>query len=154
MMCRWNRGATKGAETTEPRAVEHFGRGEKPVALTLDQKRCAVMAMDFQNDILETTPNYREKHLLETVSRVLNTARHAGAAVVYITVSFRDDYADAPAHVPLFQEEKAKGVMKAGSPGAAICDELTPQVGDIVINKHGVDPFHGTRSWSHLPLIG
>ena len=115
------------------------------MALTLDPKRCAVMAMDFQNDILETIPNYREKHLLETVSRVLDAARHAGAAVVYITVSFRDDYADAPAHVPLFQEEKAKGVMKAGSPGAAICDELTPQVGDIVINKHGVDPFHGTH---------
>jgi nicotinamidase-related amidase len=62
-----------------------------------------------------------------------------------ITVSFRDDYADAPAHAPLFQEEKARGVMKAGSPGAAICDELTPKAGDIVINKHGADPFNSTH---------
>jgi gluconolactonase len=115
------------------------------MALTLDPKRCAVMAMDFQNEILGMTPQYREKNLLGTVKSVLDAARPTGAAIVYITVSFRDDYADAPAHSPLFQDEKARGVMKAGSPGAAICDELTPQAGDMVINKHGVDPFNGTH---------
>jgi nicotinamidase-related amidase len=99
------------------------------MARTLDSQRCAVMAMDFQNEILGTTPQYREKHLLGTVQRVLDTARQAGATIIYITVSFRDDYADAPAHSPLFQDEKARGVMKAGSPGAAICDELTPHAG-------------------------
>jgi nicotinamidase-related amidase len=113
--------------------------------LHLDPQRCAVMAMDFQNEILRMTPQYREKNLLGTVTRVLDAARHAGATTVYITVSFRDDYADAPAHSPLFQDEKARRVMIAGSPGAAICDELTPQAGDIVINKHGVDPFNGTH---------
>lgn len=115
------------------------------MALTLDPTHCAVLAMDFQNDILGTTPNYREKHLLETVSRVLEAARQHGATVIHITVAFRHDYADAPAYAPLFQEEKAKGVMRAGSPGAAICEELTPQPGDIVITKHGVDPFNGTH---------
>jgi nicotinamidase-related amidase len=115
------------------------------MALTLDPKRCAVMAMDFQNEILRMTPQYREKNLLGTVTRVLDAARHAGATIVYITVSFRDDYADAPAHAPLFQDEKARGMMIVGSPGAAICDELTPQAGDIVINKHGVDPFNSTH---------
>jgi nicotinamidase-related amidase len=114
------------------------------MALTLDPKRCAVLAMDFQHDILETTPNYREKHLLETVARVLDAACRAGAAVIHVTVSFRDDYADGPPHVPLFQEKKAKGVMKAGSPGAEICAELTPQGGDLGVTKHGVDPFNGT----------
>jgi nicotinamidase-related amidase len=97
----------------------HFTTGETTMALTLDPKRSAVMAMDFQNEILGMSPQYREKHLLGTVKRVLDAARHAGAAVVYITVSFRDDYADAPAHSPLFQDEKARGVMKAGSPVAA-----------------------------------
>jgi gluconolactonase len=101
--------------------------------------------MDFQHDILAVTPQYREKHLLETVTRVLDAARHTSATIVYITVSFRDDYADAPAHSPLFQAEKAHGVMKVGSPGAAICEELTPQRGDLVINKHGVDPFNSTH---------
>ncbi len=115
------------------------------MALTLDPKRCAILAMDFQNEILAMTPQYRETHLLGTVKRVLDAARRSSATIVYITVSFRDDYANAPAHSPLFQEEKARGVMKAGSPGAAICDELTPQVGDMVINKHGVDPFNGTH---------
>jgi nicotinamidase-related amidase len=123
----------------------HFLQEGKNMALTLDPKRCAVMAMDFQNEILAITPRYREKHLLGTVKRVLDAARHASAAIVYITVSFRDDYADAPAYAPLFQDEKARGVMKAGSPGAAICEELTPQAGDLVINKHGVDPFNGTH---------
>lgn len=114
------------------------------MALTLDPKRCAVLAMDFQHDILETTPNYREKHLLETVARVLDAARRAGATVIHVTVSFRDDYADAPPHVPLFQEEKAKGVMKAGSPGAEVCAKLRPQAGDLIVTKHTMDPFNGT----------
>jgi nicotinamidase-related amidase len=115
------------------------------MALTLDPARCAVLAMDFQNDILEMTPTHRETALLETVARVLDAARQHGATVIHITVSFRHDYADAPAHAPMFQEEKAKGVMKSGSPGAAICEELTPQAGDLVITKHGVDPFNGTH---------
>jgi nicotinamidase-related amidase len=115
------------------------------MAFTLDPKRCAVLAMDYQNEILGMTPDYREKNLLGTVKRVLNAARGTGATIIYITVSFRDDYADAPAHSPLFQDEKARGVMKAGSPGATICEELTPQAGDIVINKHCVDPFNGTH---------
>jgi nicotinamidase-related amidase len=71
-----------------------------------------------------------------------------------ITVSFRDDYADAPTHAPLFQEEKARGMMKAGSPGAAICDELTPKAGDIVINKHGADPFNSTHLANVLRVKG
>lgn len=115
------------------------------MTLMLDPRRCAFLAMDFQHDILAVTPQYREKHLLETVTRVLDAARHTSATVVYITVSFRNDYADAPAHSPLFQAEKARGVMKVGSPGAAICEELTPQTGDLVINKHGVDPFNSTH---------
>jgi nicotinamidase-related amidase len=115
------------------------------MALTLDPKRCAVLAMDYQNEILGLTPQHREKNLLGTVKRVLDAARYTSATVIYITVSFRDDYADAPAHSPLFQDEKARGVMKAGSPGAAICEELTPRAGDIVINKYCVDPFNGTH---------
>lgn len=115
------------------------------MALTLDARRTAFMAMDFQNDILAITPHYREKNLLGTVKRVLDGGRLKGVAIVHVTVSFRDDYADAPAYAPLFQDEKAKGVMKTGSPGAAICTELAPQAGDIVVNKHCVDPFNGTH---------
>jgi nicotinamidase-related amidase len=115
------------------------------MAVTLDPQRTAFMAMDYQNDILAVTPNYREKNLLGIVQGVLEAARRKGATIVHITVSFRDDYADAPAHSPLFQDEKARGVMKTGSPGAAICAELTPQDGDIVVNKHCVDPFNGTH---------
>ena len=114
------------------------------MALTLDPKRCAVLVMDFQHDILEATPGARGTPLLENVARVLDAARRAEATVIYVTVSFRDDYADAPPHVPLFQEEKVRGVMKAGSPGAEICEELTPQAGDLVVTKHGIDPFNGT----------
>lgn len=118
------------------------------MALTLDPKRCAVMAMDYQNEILGMTPNYREKNLLGTVKRVLDAARHTSAAIVYITVSFRDDYADAPAHSPLFQDEKARGVMKAGSPGAAICDELTPVLrkNSILIALDSASPGFDYRS--------
>jgi hypothetical protein len=45
------------------------------MALTLNPKRCAVLAMDYQNEILGMTPHYREKNLLGTVKRVLDAAR-------------------------------------------------------------------------------
>ena len=44
------------------------------MALILEPKRCAVMAMDSQNEIMRMTPQYREKHLLGTVKRVLDAA--------------------------------------------------------------------------------
>jgi hypothetical protein len=44
------------------------------MALTLDPKGCAFLAMDFQHDILAMTPQYREKDLLGTVKRVLGVA--------------------------------------------------------------------------------
>jgi hypothetical protein len=47
------------------------------MALTLDPKRCAFLAMDFQHDILAMTPQYREKDLLGTVKRVLGVAWHS-----------------------------------------------------------------------------
>jgi gluconolactonase len=114
------------------------------MALTLDPRRTAVLAMDFQYDILEETPGAQGRPLLGTVARVLDAARRRGVTVIHVTVSFRDDYADAPPHVPLFQEERARGVMKAGSPGAEVCAELTPQAGDLVVTKHTMDPFNGT----------
>jgi hypothetical protein len=52
------------------------------MALTLNPERCAFLAMDYQNEILAMTPQYREKHLLETVKAVLDAARHTGAATV------------------------------------------------------------------------
>jgi hypothetical protein len=76
--------------------------GETTIALTRDPRRCAVMAMDVQHEILRMTSQYREKDLLGTVARVLDAARRAGTTTMYITVSWRDDYADAPAHAPLF----------------------------------------------------
>ncbi len=115
------------------------------MALSLDPQRTAIMAMGFQNDILAMIPNHREKNLLGAVKSVLDAGRRRGVTIVYITVSFRSDYADAPAQSPLFQGVKQEGVLKAGTPGAAICDELKPEAGDIVINKHCVDPFNGTH---------
>jgi nicotinamidase-related amidase len=124
------------------------------MALTLDPQRTAVLAMDFQHDILEATPGAQGTLLLGTVARVLEAARQYGATVIHVTVSFRDDYADAPPHVPLFQEEKAKGVMKVGSPGAEICAELMPKAGDMVVTKHTMDPFNGTPLANLLRATG
>ena len=65
------------------------------MAIAIDPKRTAFMAMDFQNDILGMTPNYRETRLLETVKSILDLGRRQGSPIIHVTVSFRDDYADA-----------------------------------------------------------
>ncbi len=57
-------------------------RGDEDMALSLDPKRTAIMAMDFQNDMLEITSNYQEKDLLGTIRSVLNAGRRQGVMII------------------------------------------------------------------------
>lgn len=107
--------------------------------LNIDPRRTAVLALDFQNDIVDATPDVAS--VLAQACRVLDAARRRGVAVVYVTVSFRADYADVPAASPLLQGVRQHGMLRAGTPGAAIHAALAPQPGELVVNKTSVDPF-------------
>lgn len=109
------------------------------MALSIDPKRTAILAMDLQNDIVQATPNGTAA--LAAMSRVLDAGRRKGVPVVYVTVSFRSDYGDLPAASPLFQGVRQYEMLRAGTPGAAIHEAVQPQEGELVVNKTCVNPF-------------
>ncbi|MBI2371387.1 MAG: cysteine hydrolase [Deltaproteobacteria bacterium] len=115
------------------------------MALMLDLKRTAVLAMDLQNDIVNATPGIGEKKVLANIRQVLDRARQQQVAVVHITVSFRGDYRDAPGASPLFQMVRQNGMLRAGTAGAEIHADVRPQEGEPVLNKTCVDPFLTTN---------
>ena len=113
------------------------------MALDIDLFRTAILAMDFQNDIVGGTPNVEP--VLDNARLVLDAGRRKQLPIIYITVSFRQDYGDAPSSSPLFQMIQQNGIIQVGTPGAAIHADLTPQANELVLNKTCVNPFLTTN---------
>jgi len=111
------------------------------MALTMELKRTAVLAMDLQNDIVNATPGVGEKKILANIRRVLDSSRRKQVPVIHITVSFRPDYRDAPAASPLFQMVRQNRMLGAGTAGAEIHPDVRPQESEPVLNKTCVNPF-------------
>ena len=113
------------------------------MALNIDLTRTAILPMDFQNDIIGGTPNVEP--VLANARQVLDAGRQKQVPIIYITVSFREDYRDAPSSSPMFQMVQQNGMVRAATPGAAIHDTLTPQANELVLNKTCVNPFLTTN---------
>lgn len=115
------------------------------MALSIDPKRTAILALDLQNDIVTATPGVAEKKILPTIGQVLEAGRRKQVPVIHITVSFRPDYRDAPAASPLFQMVRQNSMLRAGTPGAELHPDVRPLANEPVLNKTCVDPFLTTN---------
>ena len=93
-----------------------------------------------------------EQLLIPNISRLANTFRSVGAKVVHITYGANmPDASDVPAHIV--------GIVKAtnnieGQPEHEIVAELTPEAGELVINKTTQGAFRSTGIDSHLRAMG
>ena len=113
------------------------------MALSIDPARTAILPMDLQNDIVGATPNVEP--VLASIGQVLQAARQKHIPIVYITVSFHQDYRDIPANHPLFQMVKQNNMIRASTPGAQIHPSVSPQPHESVLNKTCVNPFPTTN---------
>jgi nicotinamidase-related amidase len=127
-------------------------RKENVMALTIDKARTALLAMDFQNDIVDENGAFKdmgfaqaakEAGVLEKTQRLLDTARGAGVKVIFVTVTFRAGHPEVPpgATAQLFHGVKEHNFGVEGSWGAAIHPTVAPKDGDIVVVKRGVSGF-------------
>ncbi|MBX6365537.1 MAG: cysteine hydrolase [Gemmatimonadetes bacterium] len=82
--------------------------------------------------------------LLERARRVLDAARAAGLAVIYVVVAFREGYPEVSERNALFARLKASGRLVLGTPGAEIAPAVAPAPGDVTVVKRRVGAFHGT----------
>ena len=113
------------------------------MALSIDPRRTAILAMDLQNDIVNATPTGAQ--VLANIRRVLEAGRQKQVPIVYVTVSFRDDYSDAPGAHPLFQMVKQNAMLRTGTSGAEVHSEVKPLPHEPVLNKTCVNPFLTTN---------
>jgi biuret amidohydrolase len=123
----------------------------------------AMLTMEMQRGVLDPrspVPDLarvvEEDGVVGNVSRLAHAARAAGVRVVHCTAERRADGAGSADNCPLLHVvAKAGGGMPAGSPAAAVVDELGPEPTDIICPRaHGVSPFIGTTLDPTLRNLG
>jgi ureidoacrylate peracid hydrolase len=125
----------------------------------IDPARSAVILFDMLNDYLkpsdpELARVIAAKRIEENTARLLTAARAAGMLVCYTNSYRRADDGDhiaqlTDADMGLQPWSDGPGVMppktgRAGTPGAQVVDELTPEPHDLVIPKLRWSAFAGT----------
>lgn len=121
-------------------------------ALRIEPRRTAIVAVDFQPEIMGAEGAFaplfhaevRRTNLVPLAGRLLDTARAAGSRVVYSRAAFQPGYADLVANIPLFHDIARSGILVDGTPATAILDEVAPHRGDLVFVHPRVNCFHAT----------
>jgi nicotinamidase-related amidase len=125
--------------------------------MNVDPRTTAVVLIEYQNDFTSeggalhgaVKDVMQENDMLERSRAVAEEAREAGATVIHAPITFAEGYGE------LGDPAKVYGILKGvidsnafvkGTWGAAICDGMAPQVGDIVVEgKRGLDTFATTN---------
>lgn len=115
------------------------------MALSIDPRRSALLALDFQHDNIAATVGIKDPPVLENSARMLEAARRRQLRVMHITASVRRDYLDMPRSSSLWLKLRQSKTMIMGTPGAEIHPLVAPREDELVINKTCVDPFLTTN---------
>ena len=76
------------------------------MALAIDKAHTALLAMDFENDIVHEDGAFKDfgfaamvkqNDVLTKTAKLLDTARRVGVKVIYVVVKFRSGYPERPA---------------------------------------------------------
>jgi nicotinamidase-related amidase len=135
-----------------------FGADMSAVSLTgRDPRRCAVLAIHWQNDLLNAEGAFG-RHFAEMASgrgilartrAALDEARRLGMLVVHVKVVFEADGSDVIVNSPLFSHVISTGGFTRHSHGVEIIEQLAPVPGDVVVEHNRISAFYATT----LPVI-
>jgi len=131
--------------------------------LRLDAGRSALVIQDLQNDVMieggafadSGAPAHATKqNVVENVKRLAETARSAGMPVIHVWYLVEEGARGLKQNAPLFRGVKDANALVRGTWGAAPAEGLEPKTGDIVVEKMGMNGFHGTRLDTLLRGLG
>ena len=133
----------------------------------LEPSTTAVLTMELQNGIVgpggmlpALTEELAGAGTLETVVRVCDAARAAGARVVHCTAVSRADGAGASDNCKIFalaarqRREQGHGATDLGTPGADLVPGLEDPRDIVVSRLHGMTPFTSTSLDQILRNLG
>ncbi|MEH1102360.1 cysteine hydrolase [Micromonospora sp. CPCC 205561] len=119
----------------------------------LDPARTAVVGVHWQHEVVSPDgvfgPFFAEQvsrhNVASYAARVAAAVRAGGGLVVYSRVAYRPGYPDLIPNTPSFAMVRERQAFLEGAPKARIVDELTPQVGDVVVTHVRLTGFFGTE---------
>ncbi|EJL31619.1 cysteine hydrolase family protein [Novosphingobium sp. AP12] len=121
----------------------------------MDPKTTALVLIEYQNDFVSPGGAQHEavKGVMESTNMLANSlalveaARAKGVTVMLVPIAFSAGYPEiAEQTYGILAGVKASGAFQAGTWGAEIIEDLTPQTGDIVVEgKRGLDCFASTN---------
>ena len=123
------------------------------MALSIDKGHTAVLAMDFENDIVHENGAFKDfgfaamvkqNDVLAKSARLLDAARRSGVKVIYAIITYRPGYPERPANSGLFEGTIQANAIVEGTWGAEIHESVTPQDGEPVVTRRGVSAFYGS----------
>ncbi len=102
---------------------------------TADKKKAIIVIDMLEDFVYGALKNERAKRIIPNIAKLLSYARQQGWLIVYSN----------DAHFPKDPEERVWGKHAlAGSEGAKVIRELSPQKGDFVLPKRTYSAFHET----------
>ena len=101
-----------------------------------------LLVMDVQEGIVGRFAG--QAGYLERLSAAVSAARHAGLAVVYVIVAFRDGYPEVSTRNRSFAAIAASGAMTQSAPATRIHPAVAPRPADPVVTKRRVSAFAGS----------
>ena len=123
------------------------------MAVSIDKGHTALLAMDFENDIVHENGAFKDfgfaamvkqNDVLAKSVRLLDAARRSGVKVIYVAIEYRPGYPGRPANCGLFQGTIQANAIVEGTWGAAIHEAVAPKDGEPIVTKRGVSAFYGS----------
>jgi nicotinamidase-related amidase len=120
---------------------------QKVIPWRINQKRCALIVIDMQNDFLKPGGvlyyNDAPMKAVPAIKRLIGHCRETGIPVIYTQTLLKDQFSISPLEA-CYQPALLKKGLREGTWGAGFIDGLEPLPGEQVVVKHRYDAFHNT----------
>lgn len=120
----------------------------------MDTKKCGILVMHCQNDIVDPNGLYSHsgafaeisrRGTLEVIRDTLEEARKHGMQVFYVNNMFSEGYPELGDHnLPICTDSRTTNSFLAGTWGTENPDVIKPQPGDIMIRNTNTSAFSYT----------
>jgi gluconolactonase len=131
--------------------------------LLLDQKRCALIIQDMQNDVVmeggafasSGAPEHAvAQNAIANIRRLAAECRAKGIPVIHVWFVVEPGAPGLTLNAPLFVGVAESNAMVRGTWGAAPVEGLSPESGDHVVEKTRMSAWEGTRLETVLKAEG
>jgi len=118
------------------------------IKFEINPEKTALLVFDMINEFLKPgmpgeTPHLRDE-LVPPVKKVIEHCRAKNIPVIYAIHTFRRDGSDMGLQLEVQSGLKERTRFIQGTENVEVYQELAPQAGDIVIEKHRLSAFYGT----------